>query len=316
MFMPSSCTQEHASSQNKLKDAALLGVLCMAVSVALFPLSDACMKHLISTYSVQQTTFLRSLFRLSTLLLIASFSCSPFSRAFFEVLKTKQKKVQVKRILVSTLSTYCFMIACSKGSLTLLYTLGYAAPLFMVLISSITLKERVSFDRWIAVLVGMLGVVLACRPSSILDSTVGIAALCTLFGTFFAAMNKMYIRRLATTDGNMTIALYSNIALMLFSCSSLFVNFQPMPLEDWLLFAGIGCAMGLSQLLVIFSLRCAQASLLAPIDYSSFLWVVLLDMYFWEKWPDGWTLVGALCIMLSNIWIVLKSKKKEEVQST
>jgi drug/metabolite transporter (DMT)-like permease len=287
----------------RLIDAAPLGVLCMFVSVSLFPLSDACLKYLLNSYSVEQTAFLRALARFSTL-----FFASFFYRAPWKFFSTKEPLLHGKRMIVSVLSTYCFMAACQKGSLTLIYTLGYTTPFFMVVLSSLYLKEKVSFDRWIILAIGMIGVLVALRPSFLQKGESLEAAALILLGTFFAAMNKLFIRKLAATEESLTIALYPNLAMMLLCTPFISTSWQSMPMIDWALFGAIGLAMGASQLLVAYSLRCAQASLLAPLDYSTFIWVLLIDMFLWEKMPDAWTVLGACIIILSNVVIFARSK--------
>ena len=298
-----SLAKGEASTSGKLIDAAPLGVLCMAVSVLLFPLSDACLKYLLNTYSVEQTAFLRALVRFVALFLSSFFYTSPW--AFF---RTKEPWLHGKRILVSIVSTYCFMAACRTGSLTLIYTLGYMTPLFMVVLSALSLKEKVSPHRWIAVCVGMAGVCLALRPTVSSHDGVGGASFLVLIGTFFAAMNKMYIRKLAVTEESLTIALYPNLVTLLLFAPFVATAWQSMPFIDWMLFGAVGIALGLSQLLVAFSLRCAQASLLAPLDYSTFVWVVLIDTLWWDKNPNLWTIAGACVIILSNLVIISRSK--------
>ena len=292
-----------ATTSGKLIDAAPLGVLCMGVSVFLFPLSDACLKYLLNTYSVEQTAFLRALVRFFALF----FSSFFFYKSPWTFFRTKEPLLHGKRILVSIASTYCFMAACHTGSLTLIYTLGYMTPLFMVVLSAFALREKVPPKRWIAVLGGMVGVSLALRPTLGSHDGVGWAAFLVLIGTFFAAMNKMYIRKLAVTEESLTIAFYPNLATLLVFTPFVTCSWQSMPLIDWVLFGAVGIALGLSQLLIAFSLRCAQASLLAPLDYSTFVWVVLIDTVWWNKSPDLWTIAGALVIILSNVVIIPRS---------
>ena len=281
----------------------------MLVSVSLFPFADACFKYLVTIYSVQQASFLRAISRLLPLVVLAFMQRS--RGAIVANFTTQEPRLHIKRILVNLVSTYCFMAACMGGSLTLIYTLGYTAPLFMVLLSAFLLKEKVTLDRWIAVLLGLLGVIIAIRPVGQLGKEACISAGLILVGSFFAAMNKMYVRRLAATDDCLPISIYPNIAMLLMTLPSMLVGWQPMVIKDWILFLTVGGCLGLSQLLVVYSLKCAQASLLAPIDYSTFLWVMVVDAVVWDKMPDGWTTIGALIIILSNIWILIRSKRSE-----
>lgn len=150
---------EISADDRKLQNRTFLGVLLMIIGLALYPLSDAFLKHLMGTYSVPQTTFLRALTRLVPLM-IATF----FHGGLKRVLTTDHPKQHLIRLAVNLLYTYCFMFAFSMGSLTVVYTLSYTSSFFMILLSAWMLKEKVGKERWIAVGIGMVGVIIALRP--------------------------------------------------------------------------------------------------------------------------------------------------------
>ena len=277
----------------------------MIVSVSLFPLSDACLKYLLHTYSVEQTAFLRALIRFLFLCLPSFFYKAPW-KSFYS---TKRPILHAGRIIASIVSTYCFMAACRKGSLTLIYTLGYTTPFFVVLLSALFFKERVSVLQWIVVFIGMVGVSVALQSTLFLQGALLEPVLLVLLGTFCAAVNKLSMRKLAETEESLTIALYPNIATILLFLPFLMTSWQSMPFMDWALFGAVGLALGVAQFLIAFSLRCASPSLLAPIDYTSFVWVVLIDTCIWERIPDAWTAVGASIIIVSNLVLFSRSQQ-------
>ena len=297
-FVKSATTE----SVGKWLDRPLIGALCMALSVSLYPITDACLKHFVSVYSVEQTAFLRALMRALALCVPLLFLPSPL-----QALKTKEKTLHFKRLIVSIGSTYCFLYACSQCSLTLLYTLGYTTPFFMILLSAWSLREKVPMDRWLAVLIGMGGVLVALHPTMLQGEVPLTAALLILLGTLCNALNKTYMRTLAKTEESVSIALYPNIAMLLLSLPFVCTSWKPMSMRDWMVFGGFGLAMGLAQFLAAFSLRCAESSFLASLDYSTFVWVVLIDNLIWDKTPTSWTFVGAIFIILSNLWIISRS---------
>lgn len=293
-----------------LLEATPLAIVCMSISVSLFPLSDACLKHLVCSYSVQQTAFLRAFCRFVALMCFSGYFYKIFSGQFFSVFGTNKPFLHLQRLIVSVASTYCFIWACKGSSLTFLYTLGYMSPLCIVLLSALFLRERVGLERWSAVVVGLLGVFVAIHPTVELNQETYMLVGVTLMGTLFAAMNKIYIRKLTITENASTIALYPNIVMMLLAVPGVCFVWQPMPWQDWVLFLLMGGAMGVSQLLVARALSLAQASLLAPLEYMTLLWVLGLDVVVFAKAPDGWTIFGALLIILSNMFIFVRSRKQ------
>jgi drug/metabolite transporter (DMT)-like permease len=145
----------------KLQNRAVLGVLLMIGGLALYALSDAFIKQLMGTYSVPQTSFLRAFTRLVPLL-FAVFMQGGVKKIF----ATQYPSRHLVRLGVNLAYTYSFMYAFSVASLTTIYTLSYTSSFFMILLSALILKERIGKEKWIAVAIGMIGVIIAIRPGS------------------------------------------------------------------------------------------------------------------------------------------------------
>jgi drug/metabolite transporter (DMT)-like permease len=178
----------------------------------------------------------------------------------------------------------------------------------MILLSAIILKESVGRERWIAVAVGMFGVLIAMRPGS---SVFELAAILVLCGTFLGALNKILMRRLAATEHSLAITIYPNIMMILVTAPFLINNWKSMPWEHWYLFAVVGVITAAGQYLIAQALRYAQGSTLASIDYSTFFWVVALDFFWWNKVVDPYTLIGAAIIVGSNFYILYCTRRDE-----
>lgn len=292
-----------ASTDRRWQHKPLLGTLLMLLGLSLYPLSDAFVKHLMGTYSVPQTSFLRGATRLIPLV-IAIF----FQGGFKQVFHTNQKGRHAVRLLVNLAYTYTFMLSFSLTSLTMIYTLSYTSSFFMILFSALFLKEAVSKDKWLAVFIGFLGIIIALRPGT---SLFQITSLIILAGTILGSLNKILIRGLTKTEHSLAIAIYPNVLMMLATFPFLLNSWQPMPWKDWGLFGVVGLITAGAQYTLAQALRYAKASTLAPIDYSNFIWVLALDLIWWNIIPDSWTLIGAAFIISSNLYILYKAKKEE-----
>lgn len=288
--------------KQRLQNQTVLGIGFMLLGLALYPISDAFIKHLLGTYPVHQTTFLRGLARLIPLV-IATFFCG--GPRF--ILATKQPRRHGVRLLVNLAYTYAFMYAFSFGSLTLIYTLSYTSPFFMIVLGSLLLKEKISLDRWGAVALGLVGVLIAMRPSPNLFE---MGAILVLLATFLGALNKILMRRLTVTEHSLSIAIYPNVVMVLVTLPFLLPTWTPMPLQDWGLFAVVGLLTSLGQYAIAQALKFTKVSTLASIDYSTFFWVVSLDFLWWNKTPPMATLIGAAVIIGSNLYIVYRTKKE------
>jgi len=292
-------TQSHRKHHNR----AVLGITLMIIGLALYPLSDAFVKHLMGTYSVPQTTFLRAITRLVPLI-IATF----FHGGLRKVLYTDHPRRHIFRLGVNLAYTYAFMFAFSMGSLTSIYTLSYTSPLFMIILSAIMLKETISWEKWAAVAVGMIGVLIAMRPGS---SVFEMASILVLVGTFLGALNKILMRRLASTDHSLAIAIYPNLMMIIVTFPFLINTWKSMPWEHWGIFAIVGTITAAGQYCIAQALRYAQGSILAPIDYSTFFWVVALDYLWWNKTLESYTMIGAVVIVGSNLYILYRTRREE-----
>jgi drug/metabolite transporter (DMT)-like permease len=288
------------SSDRKLENRAFLGVSLMIVGLALYPLSDAFIKHLMGTYAVPQASFLRALTRLVPLCIAMFFQGGPTA-----VLKTSRISSHLIRLAVNLVYTLAFMYAFSLGSLTVIYTISYTSPLFMIILSALMLKESVSKERWFAVAIGMIGVVIAMKPGSNVFEMVSVLVL---IGSFLGALNKILMRKLASTEHSLAIAIYPNIMMIVDTLPFLLTAWQPMPWSHWGVFAFVGAITAAGQYAIAQALRFAQGSILAPIDYSTFFWVATLDFLWWAKTPDRETIIGAAVIVGSNLFILYRAR--------
>ncbi len=294
-----------ANGDRKLQNRAVLGVGLMILGLALYALADAFIKHLMATYSVPQATLLRSITRFLPLFAATFFHGGPL-----RVLYSQRPLNHAARLAVNLAYTLTFMFAISMGSLTTIYTVSYASPLFLIVLGAVALKEKVTRDRWIAVGIGLIGVLIAMRPGS---NVFEMVAIVVLLGTFLGAVNKILMRRLAATEHSLAIAMYPNLVMILVMIPVIlfFSPWKPMPFSHWGIFGCMGILTASGQYCIAQSLRYAQASTLAPIDYSTFFWVVALDFCWWDKTPTTHALIGAAVIVGSNLYILYRTRREE-----
>lgn len=278
----------------------------MILGLALYPLSDAFIKHLSDTYAVHQITFLRAATRIIPLFIATFFHGGPR-----HVLSTQYPARHAFRLIINLLYTYIFTLSFAFGSLTVVYSFNYTSSFFIIILSALILKEKIRKESLIAVAVGMIGcAIITMRPTTSVFDWVSILVL---FATFLGALNKILMRRLAETEHSLAITIYPNIAMIIAMAPLLIGSWKEMPIDHWGLFAIVGALTALGQYSIAQALRFTQASTLAPIDYSTFLWVVSLDFLWWNKTPDLYTLTGVCIIIASNFYILYRTKRDEVV---
>jgi drug/metabolite transporter (DMT)-like permease len=124
------------------------------------------------------------------------------------------------------------------------------------------------------------------------------------------------MRRLAETEHSLAIAIYPNIMMILVTLPFVIPTWQSMPWMHWAIFAIVGAVTATGQYAIAQALRFTQASTLAPIDYSTYFWVLSLDFLWWNKSPDAYMLIGASIIVGSNIYILYRSRQEQAAKIT
>ena len=218
---------------------------------------------------------------------------------------------QIWRGLVGTGSMWMGFFALSKLPLPESVTLNYATPLMIVVVGAIFLHETVRVYRWSAVVVGLIGVVIIAWPRLTLLSTgvsseaaIGIGA--SLLGSFFAAIAMLLVRQLVQRERSTTIVIYFLISSAIIAALTLpFAWVTPTPLQAVYL-VGAGIAGGIAQILLTESYRHGEMSVIAPFEYSSLIFSVLIGYFFFGDVPTWFMLVGGLIVVGSGLFIIYR----------
>jgi drug/metabolite transporter (DMT)-like permease len=193
--------------------------------------------------------------------------------------------------------------------------IGYAAPLLTVIFAAMFLGEEVRAFRISAVILGMVGVliVLAPRLSIVSSDAAGVTeafgAMLVLGGAVFAALAQVFVRKLVNTEKTAAIVFCFSLTATLLSLVTLpFGWVWPTPIEATLL-VGAGLLGGLGQILLTSSYREADASLVAPFDYASMLFALLIGYFVFSEVPTWTMLGGAVLIVVAGILIIWRERK-------
>lgn len=176
---------------------------------------------------------------------------------------------------------------------------AFVAPIFVTALSILILAEKVGVRRWIATLVGLLGVLIVVRPGS---GAFHMAALFPIVSAFGWACALVLTRQISGADRPVTTMAYS--AVVGFAVLSLLVPFAWVaPTWQQIL---IGVCIGLSSTaghwIVVLAYRHADASVLAPFTYTQLLWASALGFVMFAEVPDIWTVIGAGVIISSGLY--------------
>jgi drug/metabolite transporter (DMT)-like permease len=231
----------------------------------------------------------------------------------------------VWRGLVGTVSMSLGFFALTRLPLPESVTINYAMPLFIVALSALVLHERVHIYRWSAVIIGLVGVVIIAWPrftviSSGVDSGAAIGALAALASAGVGAVAQLLVRRLTRTERSATIVFYFLAVSSVISLVTIpFGWLMPTPLQAVYL-VGAGIAGGIAQILMTESYRHAELSVVAPFEYTSLVFSVIIGFLFFGDVPTWFMLVGGVIVVGSGLFIIyrerqlgLDNKRAEEV---
>ena len=179
-------------------------------------------------------------------------------------------------------------------------TLAFVAPLITTALSPILLGEKVGARRWTAVLIGFVGSLVVIRPGFLEFNLATIAALGT--GCFYGVY-LVITRKLHSTDSPLlTLLITGVVGAVIASFLVPFVWINPTSAQwFWLALMGIFACLG--HILLIYSLKYADASKLAPFGYFEIVTNIILGYYFFSDFPDNYTFLGLFIIILSGAYI-------------
>ena len=284
--------------QESGNDATVKAVGYLLIGVAGGLGLDLCAKGLLSDYSLPQFVFLRSIVGLGIFLLLA--------RQFggFRSLFTRRWPWHVLRMSLASGAMFGFFYGLSRMPLVDALTLGFTAPLMVTALSMPTLGEHVGWRRWVAVIIGFVGVLIILRPGT---GEISLAAIAVLFAAFCYASLAITARKLATTESSYALSVYAVVGPLLISAALVGQGSWRVPdTGGWLLFLLAGGCSVIAWIGIIGGYRRAAPALLAPFEYTALVGGAVAGYLIWDEVPDRWVIVGATIIIASGLFVVYR----------
>jgi drug/metabolite transporter (DMT)-like permease len=218
-------------------------------------------------------------------------------------------KIQVLRSLFLFLSTIFFFYAISIISLAEALTLAFISPIIATILSFFILKESVGPRRWIAVIMGFIGVLFVIRPGFAEVNMATVGAVCAGICYAFYIIST---RKLSSIDSPLMTLIFTGLSGAI--VISLIVPFywNSLNFNGWLILISLAAIGTLAHFLLILSLNYAEASKLAPLSYSEIIMNVIIGYYFFGDFPNQWIWIGLIIIIASGVYISLRENKKQK----
>ncbi|MER9712003.1 DMT family transporter [Mesorhizobium sp. M0174] len=277
------------------------GILLALIAYASYSCSDAVVKSLGGQFNVFEIGFFSTLFAGCFLL----FARPPGER-WRDFWRTTRPWAVQARALAGIASGVLSVYAFTTIPLAEVYALIFLAPLFVTILATLVLKEKVGPWRWLAVVAGFAGVMLVVRPGF---RELHLGHLAAFIIAFLAATNVILMRSLAAQEKRTTmLGVLIGYGLFFNGVGTAATSFS---LPDgrqwaWLVLAGAFTAGG--QLLHLLAVKYAPANRIAPTHYSQIVWAVLLGALFFREYPDFLSLVGLAVVGGSGLLTMVREE--------
>ena len=285
---------------NRVEQHAVQAIFLMLGAVFFMSSMDVAFKLLVEHYSSFQVVFLRSA---ASLPIFAGWILLTDVAGF----RTKHWRGHVLRGVMGIVMLFAVGECFRELQLADAYTLFFAAPLVITLLSGPVLREPAGPLRSAAALVGFIGVIVALQPSG--DAWISYGALMGIIGMLAYACSSLMLRRLGGRDGTVTIAFWFVAVVCAGSAVLALPHWRAIAPQDWPLILALGLTGACGQIMLTAAFRRASVAVVAPFDYTHMIWAVVYGLAFWGYLP-GWRVwLGSTIIIASGLFIVLGERR-------
>ncbi|MHA4869738.1 DMT family transporter [Duganella sp. PWIR1] len=278
----------------------------MLTAVAMFSFMDTTMKLLSAHYPAMQVTAMRSL---SSLPLLCGYML--YRGAFKGVLRVRWGMQIFRAVLgITMLTTFAFGL--KSLSLAEAYSIFFIAPALITALSVWLLKEHVVAGQWVAIAVGLLGVLVVLRPEG--TGFLSLGGLAILAAAACYAVSAISARILARTDSTESMMFWLLTMMAAGAVTLSWHIWVPVRAEHGWILVALALSGFFGQLAITKAFSTGKASIVAPFEYTALAWGVAIDWLLWQTLPDGYTLLGAGIIIASGIYLVRREAVHVEAE--
>ena len=265
----------------------------MFISVCAFSIMDLIVKWS-ENYPVGEVLFFRGLFGMITIFFLIP------REKYFNFYKTNRPMLHFKRCIAGLIAIVAIFIALRNLPLATVVSISFAAPIFTTILSIFFLSEKVGLYRWLAVIVGFIGILIISQPGFTSFNIYYIYPIIFCLGLSYVAIA---IKKLSSTEPVWLIGFYFSFSIMIISFFTFHQGWIIPNLLDLCLLSMVGILGGLANLWLTQSYKYSDVSLVTPIKYLALVFAILFGYIFWEEIPTIKTLMGAFLVIMSSVII-------------
>ncbi len=273
------------------------GALLALIAFAVFASHDALIKTLGGTYTSFQIIFYAVLFSfpLTTLMLVQDRTS--------DTLIPHRPVWTGARTVAVVLAGICAFYAFSALPLAQVYAILFSVPLLITALSVPILGEVVRLRRWIAVLIGLGGVLVVLEPTNV---TLEIGHGAALIAAIGSALASVIVRKIGKEERPVVLLIYPMLGQFILMSLAMPWVYVPMQPGDLAMVALVAVLAHIAMRMMIRAYQTSEASIVAPMQYSQILWATLFGMLFFDEYPNWNTAIGAAIIIGSGLYILFR----------
>ncbi len=278
------------------------GIAIMLLSMFLLALMDGSGKHLTHTYPVAQVMWVRFLFLLPLVFILSARSGN--RRPW----RSRQLPLQIFRAAILLIEISLFILSFKFLPLADVHAIASISPLLATALAVPILKEKVSFHRWAAVLLGLVGVLVIIQPGF---GNFSYLSLLPLSGALLWGFYQILVKVVSATDSVETGLFYNAVlGTIVLSFIAPFQWITP-DTEGWvflILTSLLGCG---GHLFILKAFELAPASVLQPFNYTLVVWAAIVGALGFGDIPGKWTIIGAGIVVLGGLYAFHRERLRE-----
>ena len=270
-----------------------LGFLYMFLSVCAFSIMDLIVKWS-DNYPLGQVIFFRGFFGL-----VFYYFIIPKKR-IKDFYLTKRPLLHLSRCFFGLAALLSIFTALRNLPLATVVSITFAAPIFTTIFSIFFLSEKVGYFRWLAVIVGFVGILIISEPGFSSLNIYYIFPVIFVLGMSYVAIS---IRQLSSTEPVWLFSLFFSATITIAGIFTIPFGWLMPSFTDLILLSMIGFFGGVANLWLSQSYKFSEVSLVTPLKYLALVFAIGFGYLIWQEIPSSKTLIGAVLVITSSIII-------------
>lgn len=224
------------------------------------------------------------------------------------LLETKKPKLHLIRGINGLFAMMAWFYAISILPLAEAVSISFIIPILTTLAAMFFLGEKVTKNNWVALIVGLIGVIIILRPGfKELNSNYIYVFISVIFWTISNTLTKA----MAKTEKPKTIVAYMSLIMLICSIPFAFPYMQPINMTNLFWFISLGFISNLAHFSISFAYTKSDLSILQPFDFTRLIFTSIMAYFVFGEKLDIWVMIGSLVILVGVITILPKKNIKK-----